>query len=288
MARDPNIITKEIHDPIKEAVSGPLSKYLASQIGRGMPRYEGKLYEPLDPMAEMRYKEFLGMDPEKFFKEKVTRPTMEEWGKEVAPIVKEGWAGNLRGSGRFKDVEDSAGAMTKQLGVIGGQMVPDIYGKQFSMGVGLSALKTQQYALEWKNWMSGLPEMNPNLDRALAFLGMPTGMDTLAFLDPGEQAWWKDALSGLMGGIGTGVGMGAGAAMFCWVAAEIFGGWNKPKTNSARYYIGSIAPAWFRNFYHEYGERIAAFIHDKPIFKMLLRPLFELFALRGVVLREVI
>ena len=69
----------------------------------------------------------------------------------------------------------------------------------------------------------------------------------------------------------------------CWVAAEIFGGWFEPKTCSARYYIGNIAPTWFRKFYYENGERIAKFIHNKPILKAMLRPLFEYFAWRGKV-----
>jgi hypothetical protein len=71
----------------------------------------------------------------------------------------------------------------------------------------------------------------------------------------------------------------------CWVAAEIFGGWYEPKTCAARYYINSLAPTWFKNFYLKYGEKTAKFIHNKPIFKMLLRPLFEYFAYRGSVVK---
>jgi hypothetical protein len=64
----------------------------------------------------------------------------------------------------------------------------------------------------------------------------------------------------------------------CWVAAEIFGGWYAPKTVSARYYVVNMAPSWFRTFYEKHGQMIARFIHNKPIFKSLLRPLFEHFA----------
>jgi hypothetical protein len=71
---------------------------------------------------------------------------------------------------------------------------------------------------------------------------------------------------------------GANSTGFCWVAAEIFGGWDEPKTVAVRYYIGNIAPKWFKNFYIKYGERIAKFIHNKPVLKMILRPLFEHFA----------
>jgi len=73
----------------------------------------------------------------------------------------------------------------------------------------------------------------------------------------------------------------AAMAMFCWVASEIFGGWNHPKTNMARLYVNEIAPKWFKKLYIKHGEAIAKFISDKPVLKFILRPLFELFSLIG-------
>jgi len=67
---------------------------------------------------------------------------------------------------------------------------------------------------------------------------------------------------------------------YCWVASEIFGGWDKPETCMVRYYIGNLAPKWFRNLYIKYGERIAKFIHNKSILKLVLKPLFKLFIRR--------
>jgi len=66
--------------------------------------------------------------------------------------------------------------------------------------------------------------------------------------------------------------------LMCWVASEIFGGWSMPKTMRARYYIINQSPSWFRNLYAKYGERFAKFISNKPIFKFILKPLFEYFA----------
>lgn len=63
----------------------------------------------------------------------------------------------------------------------------------------------------------------------------------------------------------------------CWVAAELFGGWNEYKTVMARYYIMYMAPAWFKEFYAKRGEQFALYIQNKPIIKMLVRPLFEMF-----------
>lgn len=73
----------------------------------------------------------------------------------------------------------------------------------------------------------------------------------------------------------------AAGAMMCWVAAEIFGGWHEYKTEMARIYINNLAPKWFRRFYIKHGEAVARFISDKPVFKMVLRPLFELFVILG-------
>ena len=96
-------------------------------------------------------------------------------------------------------------------------------------------------------------------------------------------------ISQLMGGIGQGAG-NIGTAMLlaklipaagCWVAAEIFGGWEHPKTVADRFYINNFSPFFFKKFYLKHGEKIAKFISNKPILKMALRPLFEVFAYIG-------
>ena len=83
-----------------------------------------------------------------------------------------------------------------------------------------------------------------------------------------------------------GTGQGAGAAamtvlMGCWVAAEVFGGWDKLKTRFARIFIMTRMPKWFRGAYLKYGERFANFISDKPALKASVKPVFEVFALGG-------
>jgi hypothetical protein len=85
--------------------------------------------------------------------------------------------------------------------------------------------------------------------------------------------------------------MGQGAQSFssafnqfrqpCWVAAELFGGWDKIKTHLTRYFFKFMAPKFMLEFYEKHGENIAEYIHDKPILKALLRPFFEVFAFLG-------
>ena len=68
----------------------------------------------------------------------------------------------------------------------------------------------------------------------------------------------------------------------CWVASEIFGGWDEPETVGARVYMSYLAPSWLREFYLNHGQRIAAWIHPRPWAKELLRPFFILMARAGM------
>lgn len=85
----------------------------------------------------------------------------------------------------------------------------------------------------------------------------------------------------LYGALGQGLGAAGSIAMFCWVASVIFGGWYHPKTVEARYFIGHLAPVWFRRWYVNNGQHIAEYLIDKPLLRMLIRPVFEGFALIG-------
>lgn len=91
----------------------------------------------------------------------------------------------------------------------------------------------------------------------------------------------------LAGGASQGLGavLTAGATTTkksgCWVAAEIFGGWDMPKTVAARWYVNNDAPVWFRELYMDYGEWFAGWLKGHSLIKKLVRPLFEYFAWRG-------
>lgn len=102
------------------------------------------------------------------------------------------------------------------------------------------------------------------------------------FLQSFQQSLGQSLGSGSFGSGGSGGDAAAAlAAGGCWVASELFGGWYEPKTCSARNFINNIAPKWFKNLYIKYGERIAKFISDKPILKIILKPIFEVFVWIG-------
>jgi len=67
---------------------------------------------------------------------------------------------------------------------------------------------------------------------------------------------------------------------FCWVAREVI----PERWTEVRSYLLGEAPAWLRETYGRYGQQFASFIHNKPWLKKGLRPLFEHWADKGVVL----
>jgi hypothetical protein len=73
----------------------------------------------------------------------------------------------------------------------------------------------------------------------------------------------------LSGGASLGK-MAAPGGFFCWVAREVYGAEN-PKWLQFREWMLTKASDNLRNFYIEYGERIAESIRNKPKIKSIIR-----------------
>ena len=230
--KKPSVQTMIVEDPYKIAVSSPLSEFLKSQVGKGLPRYgetTGKaMYEPLDPQAYKGYQDFLAVSPGEWYTKGVQEPTMKAMREQI-PLIEEGWAGGLRGSGRYRDVEEYMGETAETLAEGRYQAELQIPQAQFGMAQSYSQMRTQQLTLEYTDWLKSLPEMNPNLDRALQFLAGPSGRDVITYQTQGSKSGISGIFSGgIMGAIlaaalapvtgGTSLGYyamyaGAGAAM---------------------------------------------------------------------------
>jgi hypothetical protein len=77
--------------------------------------------------------------------------------------------------------------------------------------------------------------------------------------------------SGLMGGLGAiGGGLLSNAALFCWVAREVYGPTN-PAWMQFRKWMFTESPQWFFDLYRKYGEQFAQWISDKPRIKSIIR-----------------
>lgn len=130
------------------------------------------------------------------------------------------------------------------------------------------------------------------LGSSLAGLRSTSGTTTQTSMNPFLKSFQQSLGSSLGSGSfgsssfgggagGQGQAMAAVAGGGCWVAKEIFGYWEHPKTIRARFWINMIGPKWFKKFYWKHGEKFAKFISDKPIIKIMLRPLFETFSFLG-------
>ena len=65
-----------------------------------------------------------------------------------------------------------------------------------------------------------------------------------------------------------------GAGGFCWVAREVYGAEN-PKWLLFRAWLLTEAPVWLRDAYGTHGEDFAAWIHDKPVMKAIVRTMMD-------------
>jgi hypothetical protein len=81
----------------------------------------------------------------------------------------------------------------------------------------------------------------------------------------------RRASGGLLGGIG---GLLSGIGALCWVAREVYGE-DDPQWLRFREWMLSKAPESLRRFYIENGERIAAYISDKPDLKSEIRGMMD-------------
>lgn len=177
--REPQIITKEVRDPALTAVANPLSSFLSSKIGQGVERYTGDLApkDYLDPRANEYFDKYVGDPATKKFKE------------EFLPVIQEGYAGALRGSGRFRSEEDNINKFSTDLAGLRYQANLDFGDRYYK----LQDTKIQR---EYADWFKSLPEMNPILDKALQFLSSgETGLTVFSGLDPGKKGWFGDLLN---------------------------------------------------------------------------------------------
>lgn len=190
---DPEIITKEVKDPLKEAVATPYSEYLKTQIGKGVPRYEG--FKPWETEA---YESFAGMDPEEWFQGAVADPATKEFKEEMFPLITEGYAGSLRGSGRFKAEEAGISKFSEYLTGERYKAMRDIPKEQYAMA-------SHRYQAEYTDWLKSLPQYNPVLQQVATFLSKQTstGTTVLAGMDPGQEGWFADFLGMVMQAAGT-------------------------------------------------------------------------------------
>lgn len=74
---------------------------------------------------------------------------------------------------------------------------------------------------------------------------------------------------------GMGIGGAQGGNPFCWVAREVYGV-HDPRWLEFRQWMTWQAPRWLQDVYASHGERIAGWLHDRPVAKAAVRSVMEL------------
>jgi hypothetical protein len=92
-----------------------------------------------------------------------------------------------------------------------------------------------------------------------------------------DPYFWGTAITGgvIIGGIAYACSVSWPALCFaCWVAREVYG-IDNPKWILFRTWLFTKAPDWLRELYIAHGESFAAWIHDKPLIKDMIRFLMD-------------
>jgi hypothetical protein len=89
------------------------------------------------------------------------------------------------------------------------------------------------------------------------------------------------AIGGVAGGVGSIVGANGSSGKGCWVAAELFDGWDDPRTIIVRSYLfGPFAETFLGKhicaLYLKFGERLAEGIRKHPVLRAVFLPIFNL------------
>jgi hypothetical protein len=143
------------------------------------------------------------------------------------------------------------------------------------------AITTQNANLQQSNYWNAINALNgvAAQENPLGYASAATsGSNAVAGLSQANTAAeaegnaWMGMVGSIAGGAGAALSGGAskgGLFAGCWIAASRYG-WNDIRTWMVRMWLLTEAPTWFRNFYLNYGERIA-----KTPMRYAFYPLFE-------------
>jgi hypothetical protein len=104
--------------------------------------------------------------------------------------------------------------------------------------------------------------------------GMGGGMGGMGMGGAQATGGGMGGMGGMGGGMGGMGGMGMGGGGFCWVAREVYGA-HDPRWVEFRDWLAGDAPVWLHDLYRDHGEAFAAWIHDRPTAKLVVRTLMD-------------
>lgn len=180
-----SIDTKPVVDPSKTAVSNPLSAFLASDVGKGLPRYDGELTAGLPQGGGASVDPFLGKTVDQLYNP-IQENAVKTFKNNYSDLL-EGSAGALSSSSRAYN--DNTALTNLNLGLADKRAALELGlpAAQYDIASKIQAANTAADQAKYQEWYKSLPENNPILEKALSYLNntTSTGTDILSALDPG-------------------------------------------------------------------------------------------------------
>lgn len=184
----PSIMTQPTVDPLKTSVANPLSSYLSTQVGQGLPSYQGQMVAPLPNGGGASVAPFLNMSANDLISQ--TNKTATDQFKSTYSDILEQSAGGLSSSSRAYN--DNTAVTQLQLGLASQDTAiqESLPAAQTQVAQTIANQQTQIDQANYQNWWTSLAQNNPALGQAMQFLSNQTssGTTVLSALDPGEQS----------------------------------------------------------------------------------------------------
>jgi hypothetical protein len=224
-------------NPEQIATNKSLGTYFGG-INNDMPSYGGQYTADLTPeeqnvldqnarlssLAEGGLSTMLsGEFPEDYYQNSIYKPMMKQYKEDVQPGIEEAYAGQWSGTPRanavakgYRDLTDTLAAKRADLAWQARNAVPEAVSAMNSMGTSSALIQAipreiKQYGLDkqYSEWTRGQEAKQQYVNQALQFLGISTGTATY---NPPEPSFWGSMLSGISGGVLTGLGAGMGSS----------------------------------------------------------------------------
>ena len=118
-----------------------------------------------------------------------------------------------------------------------------------------------------------------NMQEILGALGQETGANN-SEINAGNSGWLQNTM-GILNSVGN---LAKGVSGFqmpgCWVAAELYGGWDDPRVHIIREWLGGeFSRSWFGravvSVYQRLGERMAEKIKHSPKLRFVMQRIFD-------------
>lgn len=181
-------MTKSVVDTSKQNVANPLSAYLTSQVGQGLPSYSGQMVAPLPQGGGASVSPFLSLTSDQLISQNNQAATNQF--KSTYSDILEQSAGGLSSSSRAYNDNSAVTQLSLGLASQDTAIEQSLPAEQLQVAQGVANQQTAIDQAAYQNWWTSLAQNNPALSQAMQFLNSNTssGTTVLSALDPGSSS----------------------------------------------------------------------------------------------------